>query len=818
MTTNLLRLFGVVPEELPKLFAFVALAAFLQAGVAIGITASDALFLSELGVAWLPVVFVFLPVFTLIYAPVYAHLLGRYGIDRVFLATLCFLMLGGIGFGVAFHYFADRPAWLLFTAKFYTGLWFVALYTLFWNFADDYFAILDGKRLWGIIAAGSSLGAMIGAGIVTSLAGFLDPGYLFVVWAFLALLTIPILRRIQRFTKLDYWIAESEFTSGENAGIRAILGALRTNRFALLLTVICFLLVSLGAMLEFLSFGVFEQGRNAAELATFLGSLYAIAAAATLAMNLVLFSRIVRRIGVNNTALIVPALFLVAFIFFYLDPGMAAALVGFYVLQTFFVSIEYNNINLLFNGLPVRLRKQLRTFIEAIGEPMAMAVAGCFLLVYAGNIGVSGVALAGIVVALGAVFVAFLIRSDYAVSLAANLREGWLDFSAKGLGLASRQVSAREREYLYRQAREGDPEDRLFALEMLMNLGDRRLPRLLLAFLPSARPQDFVRLEPIIDALLRNPDDDILAAVLLWLERDDTEVPAEVMVAFLAAGVIPRKPYERWVEATDVADQTLAAIAHWHNPRIDRTREALETVRALLSTEGEPRLWALRALGAFRHAPLAIELEPWVNDADDAVRLEALRALLKLAPALSALPPTVIARLPQATGEERQLLIRIVAEVGDTRCVDALLRAAAGYLPVEQQTAADAIAGLGSKATPRVVSALRDREMPYVSRDIAARVLERIAPPQLQSIAHELVRGELTSATDENTNERLDFALHLLSLSKILPEFPLIRTNLHQGNQRDRANAVETIQQYVPHPTFVRLLPLISKVLARRGA
>ena len=69
------RLFQVLPDEGSKVLGFAILAALLQAGVAIGMVAADSLFLAQLGVEKLPLVFVFMPVVMGNYAPIYSLLL-----------------------------------------------------------------------------------------------------------------------------------------------------------------------------------------------------------------------------------------------------------------------------------------------------------------------------------------------------------------------------------------------------------------------------------------------------------------------------------------------------------------------------------------------------------------------------------------------------------------------------------------------------------------------------------------------------------------------------------------------------------------------
>ena len=159
MLAYLQKVFRVLPEEGGKLLQFALFAALLQAGVVIGLTAADSLFLTHLGAERLPVVYLFMPVAMMLYAPVYSLLLAKFGIDRLVQLTLGALVVGGVFFGASGEFIPISTHWLLYAMKFYVGVWFIALYTLFWNFTNDYFNLLDGKRLFGLIAAGSAAGS-----------------------------------------------------------------------------------------------------------------------------------------------------------------------------------------------------------------------------------------------------------------------------------------------------------------------------------------------------------------------------------------------------------------------------------------------------------------------------------------------------------------------------------------------------------------------------------------------------------------------------------------------------------------------------------
>ena len=62
MKTLLTRWFRLEPGELSRVFAFMLLGGVLQAGLAIGHSAADSLFLTRVGATQLPVIYVAMPV------------------------------------------------------------------------------------------------------------------------------------------------------------------------------------------------------------------------------------------------------------------------------------------------------------------------------------------------------------------------------------------------------------------------------------------------------------------------------------------------------------------------------------------------------------------------------------------------------------------------------------------------------------------------------------------------------------------------------------------------------------------------------------
>jgi MFS family permease len=843
MLTRFRRLFQVLPDEGNKVLWFALLAGMLQAGIAIGMVAADSLFLAGLGIEMLPLVFIFMPVVMAIYAPIYSLLIAKLGTRALFRVTLTALVVGGLAIGIGGDYFGDAP-WFLFAIKFYAGLWFIALYSLFWNFTDDYFSILDGKRLYGLIAAGSSAGSMLGGALVTGLSGLVPASKLFLVWAVVAIVTFPIfLIVLRRFKPIATDDDQSDEALSLPGLVRFILATFRSSPFALAVAAICFVMVSLTSGLEFLTLGVFAEGRDADGLATLLGGLYATAGALTLIINLFFFNRIVGRIGVGNTALVVPVAYLGAFVFFYLHQGFGAALVAFYAYQSLFVAIEFNNINLLYNALPGGVKKQLRTFIEALAEPAASATTGLLLYYSANHVDPDNLALTGLLAACLALTIAAFIRQNYVRALATNLRGDWLDF-ANPEDAWRKQLTAADFTLLRNTAFSGSREQQLLAVELLWRLQDSAARAALLNFLSTANSTEADQLRYEISGLLRQGDTDALAETLLWLESDQGPAEPDVLDEFTSSGAFPVRRLQAWRRSDHPSHLAAIAVARWNGGRLGEVLLAVDEIRTLLHGDREARRYAIRAIGDCPHPPHAAELLPFLTESDDELRTEALRSLRKLAsPDTLSLLPSVLPLIHEGSADERLLILAIIEKIGDTAAIPPLLWAAEHFSSSESRRVEAIISGMGLKAIPAVIHLLRNVSAPFHSRSVAVRALSRLAMPQLLLITEELIEDELKRAQEavaahralvadrgagvgqtvltrfyrDAAAEGLEFVLELLSLTGRLPDFDLIRASLAFANPRDRANAIETIQQSCSRVLFQRICALIEATVPDTG-
>jgi AAA family ATP:ADP antiporter len=187
--------------------------------------------------------------------------------------------------------------------------------SIFWALIVDIFSSEDGKRLFGFIAAGATIGAIVGSGLTASLAHYVPTSFLLIGSAILLELAVFSVGRLSRqSTKLHTRPAAeaAELPIGGNA----FAGITHPFKSVYLINVSIFLL--LFAVTS--TFLYFQQASIVSRSFHDRGAQTAFFASVDLAVNVLTFfvqlfltGRIVRAVGVGPTLAFLPALTIVGF-------------------------------------------------------------------------------------------------------------------------------------------------------------------------------------------------------------------------------------------------------------------------------------------------------------------------------------------------------------------------------------------------------------------------------------------------------------------------------------------------------------------------
>ncbi|MGH2928398.1 MAG: HEAT repeat domain-containing protein, partial [Solirubrobacteraceae bacterium] len=402
--------------------------------------------------------------------------------------------------------------------------------------------------------------------------------------------------------------------------------------------------------------------------------------------------------------------------------------------------------------------------------------------------------------------VALITRREYPRALADNLRDDRLDFSALPRDWSA-LLNEADRALLREKASAGTRGEQRIAAVLLWRVRDPLGRRAVFRLLASGDAAELPQLRPAL-ALLAQADPDTNRETTRWLAGPEAPSDPEVLDELAGVGLIAAR------------------------------REGTNSPLPALARKEDEGGWTLRAIrDAGDLARISDVLGRLANE-NTAIRTSALRTLGNLAtPAEGALLDRVLPLLPAATTEQRHLILQVVARIGDPAGFARLLRALDNFTAAEARAVEALLVEAGSAIVPTLVDVMRDRSAPARARAVGLRALSRVAPTTLFRIELEQLELELREAEQrirahtslvaaypgatgplavlnrfyrDSAVETLALVLELLGRTGRLPDCELIRASLWGAGARDRANALEAVQQSCARPTFNRMLRVIE--------
>ena len=303
--------------------------------------------------------------------------------------TYRFFAINILLFGVAQYAFTGAGAvWVGRVFFIWLSVFNLFVVSVFWALLVDLFSAEQGKRLFGFVAAGASLGAILGSAATASLAALVPPSLLLLAAAALLEIAVLCARRLGRLSpdlsrpqedganepqgEAERELAERRKEQPAVAvamGGSVLSGITRALAQPYLLNVSLFLLFfSLTS-----TFLYFQQAsiiggvvRGRAAQTQLLATLDLVSNVLTLLIQLFLTGRIVRFFGVPKTLGLLPGMSIVGFAVLAVMPGLSS-IVPFQVLRrSANFAITRPTREVLFTVLPREDRYKAKAFIDTV--------------------------------------------------------------------------------------------------------------------------------------------------------------------------------------------------------------------------------------------------------------------------------------------------------------------------------------------------------------------------------------------------------------------------------------------------------------------
>jgi len=338
--------------------------------------------------------------------PLYGYATTRWRRGVFLPVTYRFFSLCLVAFFVAFQFEEARP-WLARIFFVWLSVFSLFVVSVFWSFLSDLFSSDQGKRLFGFIAAGGSLGAIAGPAITATLAGGVGPVPLLLAAVVLLEAAIWCIRALGREADaLRAAAPDAHGSAGEQAlGGSWLDGLAQLVRSPYLLGIALYILLhsTTGTFLYF------EQANIVKDAFSDPGERTRVFALIDLAVNVLTVltqvfatGRFVKRAGIGWAGSFLPIVNALGFLALALSPALGA-LVAFQVLRrTSDYAISRPAREVLYTSVTPEERYKAKNVIDTLVYRGGDAASGWFFdtLVTAG-MSLGAIAALGAPIALG---------------------------------------------------------------------------------------------------------------------------------------------------------------------------------------------------------------------------------------------------------------------------------------------------------------------------------------------------------------------------------------------------------------------------------
>ncbi len=432
----LARWLDVRPHQY-RTFSVSALGAFLVMSFSISARSlREAFFIDEFAVESLPYVIVLTALVSLPSVGAFSRLMAHHEPEAVYQRLISMLIAGLVVLWILNSLVSEpgpvdvsRPPEVsplldgLSIVAFYvfTALGTLLLTSGFWVVTSERFALRDAKRLFGMIGAGGTLGALL-AGISLGSLGRIVGNSGLVLGLIVTLGALLLLLR---------WLPEPSATPAprdvDSPAASESLALVARNPHLRNMAMIVAVATFASGLIDY----QFKEAAGAvytddADLAAFFGTFYGISGVAALAIQMLVASRLLSIGGISVSLAVLPIFLLTGSAALFFLPGLITATVVRGADNTLRKSVHRSVLEYLYVPVPSGERRQTKTFIDSFVDSAAEGIAAVVIFAWVVFAGLPSRGLA-IVVAVSAVAFLVLAKSmgaEYFRTLLDRLKEG----------------------------------------------------------------------------------------------------------------------------------------------------------------------------------------------------------------------------------------------------------------------------------------------------------------------------------------------------------------------------------------------------------
>lgn len=343
----------------------------------------NALFLSKLGADQLPYAYLLVALIAVITSYFYNRAIKKFSLLKITIISLVIFSLSFITLSLILNYNLLSD-WVLFAYYLGVSLFAVIATSQFWILANMVFNPREGKRLFGFIGAGAIAGGIFGGYLTSIIASTFSNKVVIMLAAILILCCIPVIKKIWslRINKMNTYIRNQRkaiiSNTDESSSLKVVLNSKHLTYLALI--------TGIGVFVAKLVDFQFSDFANKAisdpdELASFFGFWFSSFNVIALSIQLFLTNRILTKLGVSSSLLILPLAIALGSLLFLTFPELWVLVIIKGIDGSFKQSLNKAAVELSIMPIPLHIKNQAKSFIDVAVDSVATGIAG-FILIF----------------------------------------------------------------------------------------------------------------------------------------------------------------------------------------------------------------------------------------------------------------------------------------------------------------------------------------------------------------------------------------------------------------------------------------------------
>ena len=351
----------------------------------------------------------------LLVSPLFSLIASRYP-RKIFLPWVYyFFILNILFFFLAFTYSESNHIWIARVFFIWISVFNLFVVSVFWSFMADIYNKDQSRRLFGLISAGGSIGAIIGPIITSSIVVFIGFKNLLPISAILILLAVFCIHQLKELTsKQKYNYSENHIRSEEPIGGTSLDG------IRLMLKMPYFRMIS-GSMIlsSFLGVTIYmymaelvnQNYSNASEHTQIFAIIDTLTNTLSLISQLFFVRYSIKKLGVGVTLTILPIVSTIGFILLSINPIFIILVIFQILRRSIGFGFSKPTSDILYTVVSRNARYKTKNFIETAVFRGGDLIATWVIKIL--NLGLSTISLICIPVTLIGVILTLLIGAQY---------------------------------------------------------------------------------------------------------------------------------------------------------------------------------------------------------------------------------------------------------------------------------------------------------------------------------------------------------------------------------------------------------------------